>query len=708
LRQINIGDLKSDIIGSHLIENPASDINSHVAQYNQVLSGLIDRHAPLITKSITLRPHAPWYSDELREQKRVKRQCERKWVASGLEVYKQIYHDECKRYKDLLEKSKTAYHKSQVDECDQGKLFQLIDSFVSSANKKVLPTHESSEDLACQFSEFFNDKIKRVKVELDNISCGDSITAQDHKADVPCFSVFDVMSQDSVRKIIMNSKSTSCPLDPIPTWLVKKCISELLPTICDIVNDSLTCGTVPRVFKEARLSPLIKKSSLDPECLKNYRPVSNLSFISKIVERCVAKQLTEHLDINDLHGRKQSAYRKNHSTETAIIRVTNDLLRAVDRHGEVVLVLLDLTAAFDTINHEILLQRLCNRYGMDGTVLRWFQSYLFNRAQTVTIDGAQSDLVPLCDGVPQGSVLGPLCFSMYTAPLEDLINSHDGVELMVYADDTQLYMVFNPSESSTAITKLELCIKDVNNWMTVNKLKLNGSKTEILHLSSKFSRKSIPIDHLQIDSDSVQAVSSARNLGVTFDNQLCMSTHVNNVCRAANFALRKIGQVRKFLDQGSAERLVHAFVSSRLDCCNSILYGLPDYEIAKLQHVQNTAARLVACVRKREHITPILHQLHWLPVRKRIEFKILLITYKALNGLAPDYISDLISVHKPSRSLRSGAKYLLSPIKTSTVYGSRSFAAAAPTLWNELPMHIKCAVSVDIFKSSLKTYLFTL
>jgi len=292
---------------------------------------------------------------------------------------------------------------------------------------------------------------------------------------------------------------------------------------------------------------------------------------------------------------------------------------------------------------------------------------------------------------------------MYTAPLEDIIKSHSDVQLMVYADDTQLYMVFNSTESSSAITQLELCIHDVKEWMTNNMLKLNGSKTEVLHITSKFLRNSVPVDHLQIDSESVQAVLSARNLGVTIDNQLCMSSHVNNICKSASFALRKIGQVRKYLDQASAEKLVHAFVSSRLDCCNSILYGLPDYEIAKLQHVQNTAARIVARVRKREHITPVLHQLHWLPVRKRIMYKILLLTYKSLNGLAPDYISDLISEHKPTRSLRSGAKYLLVPAKTCT-----SFEAAAPTLWNELPMYIKCAVSVDSFKSLLKTHLFSL
>ena len=151
--------------------------------------------------------------------------------------------------------------------------------------------------------------------------------------------------------------------------------------------------------------------------------------------------------------------------------------------------LLDLTAAFNTINHEILLQRLRNRYRVDGTVFHRFPSYLLNRSQSFVINGVQSEASSLHDGVPQGLVLGPLCFTMYTAPLEDIVSSHDGVELMVYADDTQLYMVFNPDESSTVIAQLEHCIQDVRNWMAVNKLKLNSTKTEILHITFQVFEK---------------------------------------------------------------------------------------------------------------------------------------------------------------------------------------------------------------------------
>ena len=257
-----------------------------------------------------------------------------------------------------------------------------------------------------------------------------------------------------------------------------------------------------------------------------------------------------------------------------------------------VLVLLDLTATFDTIDHSILLRRLSHRYGVSGTALQWSESYLSDRMQSVVIDGVQSEPSPLTDDVPQGSVLGPLCFTMYTAPLEDLIRSFDGVELMVYADDTQLYMFINPSDKIAAIsTQLEQCVDSVKSWMTADRLKLNGGKTEILPITSKFARSSSTVDSLMIGSDCVRKVSLARNLGVIFDN------HLSNTCRAANFALCKIGQIRKYLDPATADKLVHVLIISRLDCCNSVLYGLPEHEISKLQQVQNTAARMVALVK---------------------------------------------------------------------------------------------------------------
>ena len=202
-------------------------------------------------------------------------------------------------------------------------------------------------------------------------------------------------------KLIAKSSSAFCDTDPAPTWLIKKCLDILITPITKIVNLSLSTGVFPRSMKQARVKPLIKNHNLDCDTLENYRPVSNLSFLSKIVERAVTTRLNKYLFDNNLDEPLQSAYKSGHSTETALLRVKNDIMLAVDGRQAAVVVLLDLSAAFDTVDHAVLLSRLESMFGVKGTVLKWFQSYLTQRSQAVSIDNALSDKVDLLFGVPQ-------------------------------------------------------------------------------------------------------------------------------------------------------------------------------------------------------------------------------------------------------------------------------------------------------------------
>ena len=257
---------------------------------------------------------------------------------------------------------------------------------------------------------------------------------------------------------------------------------------------SLKNGIFPTEFKKAILRPLIKKSTLDKNILKNYRPVSNLSFISKITEKTVASRFKKHLLENSPHEPKQSAYRSHHSTETALISVTNDIMCAVDQKKAVVLVLLDLSAAFNTIDHSILLNRLHKRYGITGTALSWFETYLTDHCQVIQLNGESSDEMRLQFGVPQGSVLGPLLFTSYTAPLGEISRRH-GVELHLYADDTLVYMSFSPlTDESTTRTfqRIEACIAEIRTWLKNNKIMLNDDKTDVLVISSVSMRSKLP------------------------------------------------------------------------------------------------------------------------------------------------------------------------------------------------------------------------
>ena len=245
--------------------------------------------------------------------------------------------------------------------------------------------------------------------------------------------------------------------------------------------------------------------------------------------------------------------------------------------------------------------------------------------------------------------------------------------------------------------------------MTKDSLKINDDKTEVILIGTKAQLKKVKIDNLVVgDSKIVPSTEAIRNLGCWFDNNFTMDAHVTKTCKAGFFYLHNIW-IRKFSTQEITEKLIHAFVISRLDYCNSLLYGLPSNLLAKLQRVQNATARLIHQAPRFCHITPLLVDLHWLNIKSRIDFKIILLTFKAIHGQAPAYICELVNL-KPNSSygLRSNNKMLLSTLnfRTLPTLGDRAFAAAAPKLWNTIPLSIRQEQNLEHFKKKLKTYLF--
>ena len=414
--------------------------------------------------------------------------------------------------------------------------------------------------------------------------------------------------------------------------------------------------------------------------------------------------------INQLHEEYQSAYRPHHSTETALLKVQGDILEAMDQKEGVLMVLLDLTAAFDTVSHPKLIATLDRRFGLKGTALQWVSSYLADRTQTVCIDELRSPTTPLSCGVPQGSVLGPVLFTLYTAPLGDIIRSH-GISTHMYADDTQLYVTFDPSEDPAAVcARMRDCIEDLKRWMKRQCLKLNDSKTEVICFAAPQS----PIDPaaftVQVGDSLVTPSHSVRNLGVMLDQRMQMGDFITKTCQACFLQLRDISAIRGSLTDSAAAQIVHALVTSRMDYCNSMLTGCKQQHLAKLQRVQNLASRVVLGQRWRlfDCSKLRLQHLHWLPVAERISYKILLLTFKRLQDTAPHYLE--VERYVPPRELRTeGAGLLAVPrSRPRTALGHRTFKETACKLWNSIPSdECRAAQTTDAFKHRLKTELFT-
>ena len=582
LRSIDFDSFGSDVTNSSLsslFSTPLPCLDDLISEYNGVLSSILDIHAPVKTKTITLRPAAPWYSEEINNLKKDRRRLERRWRRTKLPVDRQLLIDQCRVVNSLICSSKRTYYTKLISDSqtDYKLLFKTIDSLLHRKCDIPYPPCNSPSDLANKFVEFFSDKITKIRVDLDNAAL---IIHQVPEANRVCpytFDEFSLVDVDEVRKCVVKLSSKSCDLDPLPGYVTRNALCTLLPFITKIINTSLQSGQMPSQLKVAKLRSLLKKPSLDHTQFSNYRPVSNLTFLSKAIEKLVANQLISYVNNNNLNEPLQSAYKQYHSTETALIRVHNDILTAIDKRRTVILLLLDLSAAFDTVDHDILLFRLQQRFGVTGKPLLWFKSYLSNRMQFVSVDGAASSDHALQCGVPQGSVLGPILYVLYTSPLSDIVKKFN-LSYHFYADDSQLYLSFQPtipSDRDLAVSNIERCVHEIDHWMLINRLKLNKDKTELLVISAKHLPRPT-LQEISVVNETICSSQKARNIGVIFDHHFRFNEHIASICKSSFYHLRNISNIRKYLSSTTTEILVHAFVSSKLDNCNSLLYGLPN------------------------------------------------------------------------------------------------------------------------------------
>ena len=509
-------------------------------------------------------------------------------------------------------------------------------------------------------------------------------------------------TSSKIRKHIFNlSPSKATGLDGLSAKLLKVSADIIAPQISAICNTSITTGVFPKEWKQAKVIPLFKSG--DSNIFTNYRPISVLPVLSKILERHVHDSLYAYLQKYHMLIDSQSGFRKYHSCETAIAKLTNDMLNAIDSGQIIGLLLIDLRKAFDLVDHEILLEKL-RIYGSSDMSSSWFQSYLSHRTQCVTFNGVVSEPQSLCIGVPQGSILGPLFFILFMNDI--VLEIEDGTRFDMYADDSsQYYAGQSVDEVSNHLNEQ---IKPVTNWISANSMALNVEKTETMIMHAKHRKLDISTYNLNINGKEIKVVNSHKLLGHHIDNKFLWNIHVNKLCSKLQSRLFLLKKIKHLLPRSARITFFDGLVLPLIDFGCIMWTKTTKDNLKRIHKIMKQFARAILEIKCAKDLSTmdLFKTLDWLPIDARADYFTGVLVFKSLNGLAPDYMSKMFklvsSVH--NRKTRQSTRNLLFEPRAKTKYGQMSFSYIGARLWNNIPDHIRRLDKLDNFKVQYLKY----
>ena len=472
--------------------------------------------------------------------------------------------------------------------------------------------------------------------------------------------------------------------------------------ISHIINLNFEKSSFPAAWKIAKIIPL-PKNSKEAFSGKNSRPISILPTLSKIMESIVYEQVQDYFSRNNLNTAQQHAYRKGHSTATALTQMTDNWLREIDAGELVGAVLLDFSAAFDILDHGLLVNKLCC-YGFDSHSIDWFRSYLANRKYCVYFNGGYSEMKDLSCGVPQGSCLGPLLFSIFTNDLPLILNR---ASIAMYADDSTIHSAsFIAGDLENVLNEELLLIK---RWVNTNKLVLNLDKTKSIVLWDRRAKGVEPKLQLKLDDKTIEQVTEVKLLGVMIDCRMNWTTQINVILKKMGRGIAAIKHCRQYLPGYLVKQLMETLVLSQLDYCTVIWSNTSENNLTRLQIAQNKAARIVLNCSYRAIVSQMLDRLNWLPVKDRLHYSLLAFIRNIIITKSPVNIYNTLTFscdrHSYSTRLSSDQKFLLPAYRIDA--GQRTLHYRAMVAWNDLPNFLVNESSKSAFKTKLKLYMFT-
>jgi len=683
--------------------------------YNSCITSILDRIIPLRRLTVRRRSSDPWFDSSCRDAKRDARRLERRLRRlqrrhSISPLQTKVLDDAMKEWKrSVLFYRSLLRHKRELFWCSK------IDSSYHSPRTLWLNFDRlmgrgrpPPSDLltASELHEYFDRKTADVRAATADAPFPSYAPSKASSR----FS-FTTVSEVSVISAILRLPSKSTSNDPLHASLLKENVFILAPFITRLLNTSLSTGIFPNAWKQALVTPVQKNGSRDALDPISYRPISNLTVLSKLLEKLVSSQIRNFLDSNDLMTSVQSAYRQNHSTETAALKLSSDVLLSMDKGNLCLMCFIDLSSAFDTIDHAILKERLRISFRFSSAALKWTNSFLSDRTQLIKHGSSSSQPKPVSHGVPQGSVLGPLFFIMYTSELTNVVQQF-GLHIHMYADDIQIYGFCQPTKKNELTRKLETCLEALAHWFLSNRFQLNVSKTQFMWFASRQRLPTITLTPIHVGSQALYPAMQVKCLGVIFDSKVSFAPQVSRMVASCFGVLRRIRSVRSSLTTRLLATLIKSLVLSRLDYCLPILSGIPSSLLRQLQAVLHASARMIFGANRFSSISPLLHELEWLPIQGRIALRLAVITHRCLSGSAPTYLSNelqLVSGLQHRTRLRSSTtRNLVIPFSRRSTFGERSFPVCAARIWNSLPSALKSEQNTRCFKHLAKEHFLSI
>ena len=677
------------------------DVDNKVTIFENIHREIIDKHAPMRTFRVT-RPATPWLNDEIKK------------LMDQRDKYKNKFNKDKKAetellFKDLRNQVTHAIRKSKIKVFNDkiNTKFKNPKLFHQALKNFTIVESKSDTNSECTMDPTILNKafVKNNNAKIDEELVTDEVNHILNKSKPHVFT-FQEISDLEVLKMVRSIKTNACGIDGVSAFFLKLGIEHSVFAFTEIINTSFRYQKFPERWKMAVVKPIPKNNN--PVIATDYRPISLLPAFSKVVEKLAAKQMIDYLRNSGYLDNLQSAYKQSHSTITALLNVTDDIYEALENSELTFLVLLDYSKAFDCANHRLILAKL-RAAGLCDGALSWISSYLEGRSQKVVTDTGESQWEAVANGVPQGSVLGPLLFTVLVSDLKDAIKRG---RYHMYADDTQLYYNCKVEDANDTINKINGDLENISKFSKTNCLRLNAGKSKYIVIGSRPNLKklkAIKLNEVKIDNEIIEREHEVKNLGVTFDETLSWVRHVNLSVSKAYGKLKNAWRFNKFLSVNSKSCISETYILSLFNYGDIILQNMAKYLQGKIQKVQNRRVRFTYGIRKYDSVSNFRISQKILSMENRRLLHSLSMMFLIKNKLAPNYLCERIKCQSEIHNHNTRNKNNIARPFVRSTARAMSFFISTSSKFNEISNHIKTSgISLNTFKLSCKKYLLGL